>query len=400
MVIAKNARERFAAIFRGAPAAGVVFAPGRVNLVGEHTDYNDGFVLPMAVDKGIAMAFAPRDDDLLRVHSADVPQTREVHLHQLSRRVSVEPNRRGERGGWFGYVAGVAWAMLGAGLSIRGADVALSADLPMGAGLSSSAALEVGIARVLCAASDLEWEPQAIALLAQRAEREFAGVACGIMDQLVVASARENAALLIDCRSLETRDVPLPDKVTVVILDSQVSRDLATSEYNVRRASCERVVDAIRARNPDVIALRDVTRDMLEEARPMLSDVDYRRGLHVIEEDPRPAAMSAALSGGDLAEVGRIMRDSHVSLRDLYEVSTPELDALVDAAGATPGCYGARLTGAGFGGCAVAIVEAGAERRVIDTIAEEYRKRAGRELTAMISRASAGARLVAGTMSG
>jgi galactokinase len=399
VVIAKNARERFTAIFRGHPAPGLVFAPGRVNLVGEHTDYNDGFVLPMAVDKGIAMAFAPRDDDLLRVHSADVPQTREVHLDQLSRRVSVEPNRRGERGGWFGYVAGVAWAMLGAGLPIRGADVALSADLPMGAGLASSAALEVGIARVLAAASDLDWEPQAIALLAQRAEREFAGVACGVMDQLAVASARENAALLIDCRSLETRDVPLPDTMAVVILDSQVQRDLATSEYNERRASCERVADAIRVRHPDVIALRDVTRDMLDEAKPSLSDVDYRRGLHVIEEDPRPAAMSAALTAGDLAEAGRIMRDSHASLKDLYDVSTPELDALVDAAASTSGCYGARLTGAGFGGCAVAIVDSGAEGRVIDKVAEEYRGRTGRQLTAMISRASAGARLVTATMS-
>lgn len=393
MTVVKNARERFGAIFRGTPAA-VVFAPGRVNLVGEHTDYNDGFVLPMGVDKGIAMAFAPRSDDMLRVHSADVPQTREVHLDQLGRRVSVEPTRRGERGGWFGYVAGVAWAMLGAGLSIRGADVALAADLPMGAGLSSSAALEVGIARVLIAASDLEWDPQAAALLAQRAEREFAGVACGIMDQLAVASAHDNAALLIDCRSLETRDVPLPATMAVVILDSRIQRDLASSAYNDRRASCERVVDAIRVRHPEAIALRDVDRDMLEEAKPSISDVDYRRALHVIQENPRPSAMSAALTAGDLAAAGRIMRDSHDSLRELYDVSTPELDTLVDAAMSTPGCYGARLTGAGFGGCAVAIVEAGTERRVIDTVAEQYRARTGRELSAIVSRASAGARIV------
>jgi galactokinase len=283
-------------------------------------------------------------------------------------------------------------------LPIRGADVALSADLPMGAGLASSAALEVGIARVLTAASALEWEPQAIALLAQRAEREFAGVACGIMDQLVIASARENAALLIDCRSLETRDVPLPDGMAVVILDSRVQRDLASSGYNERRAACERVVDAIRARNSEVIALRDVTRDMLEEAKPSLSDADFRRGLHVIQENPRPAAMSAALRTGDLAAAGRIMRDSHLSLKDLYDVSTPELDALVEAAASAPGCHGARLTGAGFGGSAVAIVEAGGERRAIEKIAEDYRARTGHELIATVSRAAAGSRLVAGTM--
>ncbi len=393
VAVAKNARERFTAVFRGNPS-GVVFAPGRVNLVGEHTDYNDGFVLPMGVDKGIAMAFAPRSDDVLRVHSADVPQTREVHLEQLGRRVSVEPNRRGERGGWFGYVAGVAWAMLGAGLPIRGADVALAADLPMGAGLSSSAALEVGIARVLIAVSELDWDPTAVALLAQRAEREFAGVACGIMDQLAVASVHENAALLIDCRSLETRDVPLPDGMAVVILDSKIQRDLASSAYNDRRASCERVVDAIRERRPDVIALRDVDLDMLEDAKSLITEVDYRRAVHVIGENPRPSAMSAALEAGDLTAAGRIMGASHASLKDLYDVSIPELDVLVDAAVSTPGCFGARLTGAGFGGCVVAIVEAGAERRVIDRVAEQYRAGTGRESAAMVSRASAGARIV------
>ena len=393
MEIVRNARERFAAIFRG-HSTGVVFAPGRVNLVGEHTDYNDGFVLPMAVSKGIAMAFAGRDDDVLRVHSADVPQTREVHLSQLSRRVSVEPERRGERGGWFGYVAGVAWALLGAGLPVRGADVALAADLPMGVGLSSSAALEVGIARVLMAVSDLEWDPQAVALLAQRAEREFAGVACGIMDQLVVASAHEGAALLIDCRSLETRDVPLPDTISVVVFDSRVQRELASSAYNERRASCERVVDAIHARRPEVIALRDVDREMLEEARASLADVDYRRALHVLQENPRPAAMSAALTAGDLATAGRIMRDSHASLKELYEVSTPELDALVDAAVSTAGCYGARLTGAGFGGSVVAIADAGSERSLIDRVTDIYRTATGRDTTAIVSRASAGARVV------
>jgi galactokinase len=393
VVVVSRARETFAAIFRSHPQQ-VVFAPGRVNLVGEHTDYNDGFVLPMCVEKGIALAFSSRDDDLLRVHSADVPQTREVHLSQLSRRVSVEPNRRGDRGGWFGYVAGVAWSMLGAGLPIRGADVALAADLPMGAGLSSSAALEVGMARVLSEASEVEWDPQATALLAQRAEREFAGVDCGIMDQLVVASAREDKALLIDCRSLETVDVPLPANVAVVILDSGVRRDLAVSEYNERRASCERVVDAIRVHHPEAIALRDVDRDMLEKARPRLKEVDYRRALHVLQENPRPQAMSAALRTGDLAEAGRVMHDSHASLRDLYEVSTSELDALVEAAASAPGCYGVRLTGAGFGGCAVAIVEAGAERELISTVLEQYRARTGRESSAIVSRATAGTRLV------
>ena len=391
--VVERARERFQAVFGMAPS-GVAFAPGRVNLVGEHTDYNDGFVLPMALDLGVTLAFHPRTDDLLRVHSADIPQTRDLRLAELRHRVSVEPDRRGQRGGWFGYVAGVAWAMLGAGMPLRGADIALASNLPMGGGLSSSAALEVGIARALAAAADLEWDPKAAALLAQRAEREFAGVACGIMDQLAVAAARERCALLIDCRSLDTRDVPMPDGLDVVIFDSGVKRDLASSAYNERRASCERAADAIRARHAHVMALRDATLDMLAEAKPALSETDYRRALHVIEENPRPAVMSDALVRGDLAAAGRTMRDSHASLRNLYDVSTPELDALVEAAASVPGCYGARLTGAGFGGCIVSIVDAPARGALIEHVTADYRSRTGRETQAIVSRASAGARIL------
>ena len=393
-MLVDQARERFSDVF-GGNAAGAVFAPGRVNLVGEHTDYNDGFVLPMGVERGIAFAFAPRTDDVLRVHSADVPQTRDLLLTQLRHRVSVEPDRRGQRGGWFAYVAGVAWSMLGAAMEIRGADIALVSNLPMGAGLSSSAALEVGIARVLAAVADLEWDPRAAALLAQRAEREFAGVACGIMDQLAVASAREGHALLIDCRSLETRDVPLPDGMSVVIFDSGVKRDLATSAYNERRASCERVVDQVRTRHPHVVALRDVSRTMLDEVQGTLAPDDYRRGLHVIEENPRPAILAAALGTRNLAAAGGTMLDSHASLRDLYSVSTPELDALVEAAASQPRCHGARLTGAGFGGCVVAMADTPAVDPLLAHVTDAYRARFGRETRAVVTRASAGARIVA-----
>lgn len=392
-MIVDRARERFQQVFEYAPE-GVAFAPGRVNLVGEHTDYNDGFVLPMAVERGIGFAFGSRSDDLLRVHSADVPQTRDVRLADLRHRVSVEPDRRGQRAGWFGYVAGVAWAMLGAGMSIRGADVALSGDLPIGAGLSSSAALEVGIARTLVAASGLEWDPITAALLAQRAEREFAGVACGIMDQLAVASARDGHALLIDCRSLETRDIRLPERLTVVIFDSGVRRQLASSGYNERRASCERAVDAIRAKYPEVLALRDVDLAMLEEAKSALRPDDYRRARHVIEENLRPAVLGDALIAGDLRAAGRTMVDSHISLRDLYDVSTPELDVLVDSSTSQPACYGARLTGAGFGGCVVAIADKDAVDRVIAAVSEAYRVQCGREAKAIVSRATAGAHVI------
>jgi len=392
-VLADKAHERFQDLF-GAPPAGVVFAPGRVNLVGEHTDYNDGFVLPMAIQKGIAFAFTPRIDDVLRVHSADVTQTRDLRLADLKHRVNVEPDRTGLRGGWFGYVAGVAWSMLGAGMPLRGADIALTGNLPMGGGLSSSAALEIGVARVLSAVAQTEWDPKAIALIAQRAEREFAGVACGIMDQLVVAAAHEDCALMIDCRSLETRDVPLPPQMSVLILDSGVRRDLASSAYNDRRASCERAADAIRVRHPEVIALRDADLTMLDEVQSAISGEDYRRARHVILENPRPAAMSEALTTGNLTRAGQVMKDSHASLRDLYDVSTPELDLLVDVAASVPGCHGARLTGAGFGGCVVAIADVGANDAVIASVANEYKARYGNEAPAIVSRPSAGARVV------
>jgi len=392
-VLADKARERFQDLF-GAPPAGVVFAPGRVNLVGEHTDYNDGFVLPMAIQKGIAFAFTPRIDDVLRVHSADVIQTRDLRLAELKHRVNVEPDRTGQRGGWFGYVAGIAWSMLGAGMPLRGADIALTGNLPMGGGLSSSAALEIGDARVLSAVAQTEWDPKAIALIAQRAEREFAGVACGIMDQLVVAAAHEDCALMIDCRSLETRDVPLPPQMSVLILDSGVRRDLASSAYNDRRASCERAADAIRVRHPEVIALRDADLTMLDEVQSAISGEDHRRARHVILENPRPAAMSEALTTGNLTRAGQVMKDSHASLRDLYDVSTPELDLLVDVAASVPGCHGARLTGAGFGGCVVAIADVGANDAVIASVANEYKARYGNEAPAIVSRPSAGARVV------
>jgi galactokinase len=247
---------------------------------------------------------------------------------------------------------------------------------------------------VLSAVAQTEWDPKAIALIAQRAEREFAGVACGIMDQLVVAAAHEDCALMIDCRSLETRDVPLPPQMSVLILDSGVRRDLASSAYNDRRASCERAADAIRVRHPEVIALRDADLTMLDEVQSAISGEDHRRARHVILENPRPAAMSEALTTGNLTRAGQVMKDSHASLRDLYDVSTPELDLLVDVAASVPGCHGARLTGAGFGGCVVAIADVGANDAVIASVANEYKARYGNEAPAIVSRPSAGARVV------
>ena len=389
---ADTARDEFEDVFATEPS-GVVVAPGRVNLIGEHTDYNDGFVLPMAIDRGMAIGFAPREDDTLRVWSNEFGQSREVRLDGLRRRASGDGDRS-RRGGWFGYVAGVAWAMYGAGLELRGADLAIVSDVPTAAGLSSSAALEVGVARALAAASALEWDPRAAALMAQRAEHEFAGVACGIMDQLSVAAAHEGCALLLDCRSLETGDVPIPPGSRVVVFDTGVRRSLTTSAYNERREACERAVAAVRTIEPSVRALRDVDMPLLERARDEMDGVAYRRASHVVPENHRPVAMAAALAHGDLGQAGTLMAASHASLRDLYEVSCPELDAIVDLASAQPGCYGARLTGAGFGGCAIALVEASAVDAIVSAVAAGYKARTGRETTPFVTRPSAGAHVV------
>jgi len=388
--LVQRARQEFARAFDSASKPAIAAAPGRVNLIGEHTDYNDGFVLPMAIDRHVVVAFAPRSDRLLRASSLEFGERREISLDALAQRTSGEA-RRSARGGWFGYVAGVAWAMLGAGFALRGADLAIAGDVPVGAGLSSSAALEIAVARALSAASDLPWEPRAAAQLAQIAEHEFAGVACGIMEQLSVAAARKGHALLIDCRSLGIRDVPIPESARIVVFDSGVRRELTTSAYNERRASCERVVAALRTRDSWVRALRDADDAMLVELAASISPVDFRRASHVVAENGRPAAMADAFASGDLARAGRLMMHSHASLRDLYEVSTPELDALVDLAVEQPGCTGARLTGAGFGGSVIALVEAGSVERVMSSVEAGYEQRMGRQTAAFVCQPSQGA---------
>jgi galactokinase len=393
--VLQRARQDFAQQFGRDDRPSLAAAPGRVNLIGEHTDYNDGFVLPMAIDRHIVVAFAPRPDRVVRAYAAEFNQTQEVSLETIERRSATQPDKRSGRGGWFGYIAGVAWAMTRAGHRVHGADLAITTDLPVGAGLSSSAALEIAVARALAAASDLPWDPRQGALMAQRAEHEFAGVACGIMDQLSVARAREGCALLIDCRSLDMRDVPIPEHARLIVFDSGVRRSLSSSAYNDRRASCERVVTALHQRHSWVRALRDVDDALLAEVSSTLDPVDVRRASHVIAENQRPPALANAFAANDLDRAGRLMMHSHASLRDLYEVSSPELDALVDLAVLQPGCSGARLTGAGFGGCIIALVEAGSVERVMSSVETGYEARTGRVTNAFVCAASEGASLLA-----
>ena len=342
-------RSRFRDLFGASELPPVAAAPGRVNLIGEHTDYNDGWVLPMAIDRHVWAAFAPRQDRTLRAHSAIFVETREVHFDEID---SV----RGTN--WFAYIAGVVWAAVQVGHDVTGMDLVVDGDLPPGSGLSSSAALEMATARALCEISGIPWQPKEMARIGQRAENEFVGVNCGLMDQIASAAAESGCALLLDCRSLDIATVPFPDEARIVVMDTGAPRTLAGSAYNARRASCDRAVEILQQRNPGVEALRDVSREDLAAVRVQLDAETYARACHVVEENQRPGTLARALQEKDLAMAGRLMNDSHTSLRDLYEASSRELDLITDLARQHPACFGARLTGAGFGGSAIALVTA------------------------------------------
>ena len=363
----------------GAAPTWVARAPGRVNLIGDHTDYNGGFVLPMAIDRAVWIALRPRDDGEVHAHSLDFGE---------DARFAIADDQRG-RDGWVEYVRGVAWARSDDGARLaRGWDGVVAGDVPLGAGLSSSAALELAAARAFAGLGNLAWEPARMAKLAQRAENAWVGVNCGIMDQLISAAGREGHALLIDCRSLGTRAVPIPANAAVVVLDTATRRGLVDSAYNERRAQCEAA-----ARFFGVRALRDVSVEEFERRAPELDELTRRRARHVVTEDARVLAAADALAAGDVSAVGRLMDASHASLRDDFEVSSRELDAMVEIARAQPGCHGARMTGAGFGGCAVALVDASAAAAFATGTARRYESGTGRRPAVYVCSASGGASL-------
>ena len=350
--------ERFAGRF-GSPPAGVWRAPGRVNLIGEHTDYNDGFVLPFAIQLEAFVAARRTDDGVVScvsVETGDAPDARAGELAPGGPR------------GWWSYVHGVADGVARAARGASaGAEILVTSDVPPGAGLSSSAALECAVAVALRDLWDAPLDARELALVAVRAEHEFAGVPCGLMDQLASMLGREGHALLIDTRSLDVEPVPFPPTgVTAVIVDTGTSRDLAGSAYAERRAACEEA-----ARTLGVRALRDVTLDALERARPRLDEVVFRRARHVVTENARVLEAADALRAGDLARLADAMAGSHRSLRDDYEVSTPELDLAVDAA-LRGGATAARMTGAGFGGAVVALVPDDAADAVRDAVVSAF----------------------------
>lgn len=378
-------RRQFDERFGEGTEPAVAVAPGRVNLIGEHTDYNDGYVLPMGIDRHAIVVFAPRDDVVWRAHSVEFSETKEARVDDL------QPV---DTPGWFDYVGAVVWALSEEGEQVRGADLVVGGDVPIGSGLSSSAALEMAVARALCEVSGIEWDPKRMALIGQLGENKYVGVRCGIMDQFAAAASRSGSALLLDCRSLETTPVPVPDSLTVVVMDTGIRRSLAAGEYNDRRGSCEAAVAVIREHCPGVSALRDVDRGRLAEMEHMMDPVTYNRAMHVVTEMERPSAFAAAIAAGDPDAAGRLMNASHESLRDLYEVSSEELDLITSLAREQEGCYGARMSGAGFGGCAVALVATEEAETFMSCVSSRYGAATDGLGAFFISRPSAGARLV------
>ena len=287
--------------------------------------------------------------------------------------------------GWMEYVKGVAWALQEEGFDLKGWEGVFTGNVPIGAGLSSSASLELALARAFSLASDLNWDPQQMALICQKAENHWVGVNSGIMDQMVSALGKKDHALLIDCRNLDTQLVPLPENVQIVILDTTTRRGLVDSEYNERRSQCEAV-----ACHFQVDALRDITPDQLLERAGILDTVLYQRSNHVISENQRVLDSVQALKDGNLHKLGELMNASHASLRDDFEVSREELDQMVKIAQSQPGCYGARLTGAGFGGCAIALVESDLVEEFQSTVAREYQELIGCKAQVYLTRADDG----------
>ena len=376
MSLQDNVQQQFLAEFGEEPAY-IVRAPGRVNLIGEHTDYNDGFVFPMAIDRATWIALRPRTDNKVSAISLDLDDRREFALDDLQRPVESE---------WIDYLIGVAWALQERGNMLRGWEGVVSGDVPIGSGLSSSAALELVTARAFYEVSDFEWDAAEMALLGQAAENEWLGIKCGIMDQMISASGIENRALLIDCRSLETFSAPLPAGTAVVILDTGTRRGLVDSKYNERREQCEAA-----AKHYGVRALRDLDFETFRAGQHELESTIGKRARHVITENERTLRARDAMNASDASTLGKLMIESHISLRDDFEVSSPALDAIVDCANAEDACFGARMTGAGFGGCAVALVKAEAAEAFAESVRACYSASTDNKSIITVTRASSGA---------
>jgi len=374
---ADRALESFRETFGGEPEA-AARAPGRTNLIGEHVDYNDGFVLPVAVDRDVVVAVRPRRERRFRLRAADLDEGASFHLDETAR-----PERYPR---WVAYVLGVAKVLDQAGLRLPGVDLAFAGDVPQGAGLSSSAALEVATARALIALTGADVPDLEVVEMCHKAEVQWAGVNCGVMDQFASVYGRSGQAIYLDCRTLDCIGVPVPENAVLIAADSGVRHALGDSAYNERVRECDEAAYRLGVRK-----LRDIGYDEYFSRLEELPEPVRMRSRHVVTEIERTREAAAALESGDLVRLGNAMNDSHESLRLDYEVSTPELDALVHAARGVPGMYGSRLSGAGFGGCTISLVEADAVDSFMVHVPAEYHRQTGRETDLHVLTPSAGA---------
>ncbi|MEW6128066.1 MAG: galactokinase [Acidobacteriota bacterium] len=359
------------------------FAPGRVNLIGEHTDYNEGFVLPMAIECGTFVSGRAREDRTVRVFS---------HYLNEDATFDLDADTPPQRGIWLDFIEGITSTLESEGCRLRGADLEIKSTVPIGGGLSSSTALDMAVALAMLRLSEIEFDKRRLALMSQKSNHTYVGTRGGLMDQLTILFGQRNHALLIDCRSLEIKPIPFATQnVAVAICNTNVKHNLVASEYNARRAECETGVERLKKYLPHICALRDVSVEEFGQYENALPEIIRRRARHVITENVRTLAAAGALGANDFEKMGELMYASHASLRDDYEVSCKELDALVEIASQTEGVIGARMTGGGFGGCTVNLVKREALAQFQKRVAREYEKATGSRPMILISEASAGA---------
>ena len=384
--ITKIFRETF-----GKAPAHLVRAPGRVNLLGEHVDYNDGFVLPAAIDRATYIAFSPSGSALSTLVALDMNQQASFSPQTVLSKTLADGSAMPE---WTHYPAGVTWALNEEHLSTPGMIAVFASNVPRGSGLSSSASVEMTFALAWQTLGGWTLPPMKRALLGQKAENQYVGVNCGIMDQFASACGVENKLLLLDCRSLEWKTIPLPEDVSIVIADTSVRRKLTSGEYNKRRFACEEAVRLLKQDLPHIQSLRDVSVEEFNRFANKLPEEVYKRARHVVEEIERSNQAEALLEAGNIKHFGELMNECHASLRDLYEVSSPELNVMATIAQSLDGCYGARLTGAGFGGCTVNLVHRNKAEGFAKTLATRYDAETGLHPEIYITHASNGAELL------
>jgi galactokinase len=360
------------------PPTFIASAPGRINLIGEHTDYTEGFVLPVAIDREVTIVFSPRQDDLIQIFSMDFDEIYEANITELEK----------GQNHWFDYINGIAWALIDAGFHLSGWQGVISGNIPIGAGLSSSAAFEIAVGKTFSSSSEITINPTRLALLAQNAEKHWVGVNVGIMDQLISSAGKANHAMLLDCRTLSFDFIPIPEQISLVVLDTLTRRELTHSAYNTRHEEVKQATKIL-----DVPSLRDASIELLSENSSSMPKTLYKRARHIVTENERVSQFVNAMRKNEIVEMGALINASHASLRDDFEVSSEALDTIADLAQNHPGCLGARMLGAGFGGCALALLYKGHQVSFIQSVSTAYRQKTGIEPNIFQVRSTDGARV-------